>query len=842
MEKLSLNGTWEIMEAPLSAGPDEFETYLAKGKDLLGEVPGDVNDSLVKNGSLPEPLVGTNFEKFRWVQERSWWYRKRFAVPAAWEQAAAVELSMDGLDVHADIWLNGRYLGHQASAFYPFVQNVKDKLLPGQENVLLVRLTTGQEHFEKVRDFPLTKYVPTEAFRGYPERGEQERIILRKPAFVWGWDWAPQLATCGITGSVELRAMAKSEIRDVALTTTLSENEAVIKAVIELEHFTYFDSARATIAVSLTDEAGSRFSAEKEDLFVASGLNYYTLELTIPEPKLWWPNGSGSQHLYTVQVEAAVDGLEIKYPAFKYGVRTIQLDNQPGRFRFIVNGQPLFMKGGNWIPADSLYGRITEEKVTRLVQEAAAANFNCLRIWGGGRFELDAFYDACDELGILVWQDFMSACSPLPAHLEWFKREFQKEAEYQIRRLRSRTCLLLFCGNNEVADMSYDSKISTDPGWELYHRLLPRLVQNLASHIPYWPTSPYGGKGGIHDPDEGDDHHWIVMRPEPKFWSSPEYWDSPNLPLFNSEYGYGGPCCLESTKEYFGSDSPDLSSELGRQHTNTFYNIPRVAFSIKEHYCDPEDLSLEEYILFGGLCQGLNLGYSLESLRANQRCMGGLFWMYNDAWGENGWSIIDYYLRRKISFYNVKRCLAPQRLVLRRGGQAFGGREDEVVLIAINEGDKPILGTLQLGYLSYDGKEKAMRTVDFLVPARSCKLLATYPLPDKEQLEVGTVVAIPQGETLFEPVSFRHTQFRNTGIAEAEVRIEEKAVCGNDLKVTVCSQTFAHAVHFLVPGDYRLSDHYFDLLPGEKRTITIYGGAKLGPDLRARSVGCRGKG
>jgi beta-mannosidase len=308
------------------------------------------------------------------------------------------------------------------------------------------------------------------------------------------------------------------------------------------------------------------------------------------------------------------------------------------------------------------------------------------------------------------------------------------------------------------------------------------------------------------------------------------------MSLFNSEYGYGGPCCLESTKEYLGTDSPNLLDEVGRQHTNTFYDLQRVKFSIREHYREPDDLSLEDYILFGGLCQGLNLGYSLESLRANQKSMGGIFWMYNDAWGENGWSIIDYYLRRKISFYNVKRCLAPQRLVLRRGGQAFGGRENEVVLIALNEGAEPLTGALQLGYLSYDGKRKALRTIDFSIEGRSRQLLAAYPLPSEEQLKIGTVVAIPMAGTRFEPVSFRHARFRETGINAAQLTFEEIRALGKDLEVTVGSQTFAHAVHFVLQGDFVLSDHYFDLLPGEKRTVTIYGGAELASKLRVYSV------
>jgi beta-mannosidase len=509
----------------------------------------------------------------------------------------------------------------------------------------------------------------------------------------------------------------------------------------------------------------------------------------------------------------------------------VELDTSPGRFQFIINGQPLFMKGGNWIPCDSLYGRIAGEKVERLVEEAAQANFNCLRIWGGGRFEMDDFYDACDRLGILVWQDFMSACAPLPAHEDWFVDEFRREAEHQIRRLRSRACLLVWCGNNEVGGMygwfSDRFKGEIDPGWKLYHRLLPRLLDDLSPHVPYWPTSPYGGRESTDDPKVGDDHHWVVMRPEKEYWSDPFYWNSAEIPIFNSEYGYGGPCCIESTRQYLDTDEPNLFEETGRQHTNSFYDIPRVNWSIREHYRDPSDLSLEEYILLGGLCQGLNLGYSLESLRANQQTMGGVFWMYDDAWGENGWTIIDYYLRRKIAYYRVMRSLAPQRLVLRRGGQAFGGADDEVVLLVLNDSGRRLDGRAELGYMRYDGSAQSMKEIEFSVEPRSKALVGSAPVPDRGELEPGTIMAIPDGKELLEPVIWEHCRFRKLCLPEPDIRITQLRKSGEDLDLTLRCDVFAHAVHFSLGAEYGLSDHYFDLLPGVSKEVRISDGAAL---------------
>jgi len=265
---------------------------------------------------------------------------------------------------------------------------------------------------------------------------------------------------------------------------------------------------------------------------------------------------------------------------------------------------------------------------------------------------------------------------------------------------------------------------------------------------------------------------------------------------------------------------------VGREHTNTFYDIARVNFSIQEHYSDTENLSLDQYILFGGLCQGLNLGYSLESLRANDQTMGAIFWMYNDTWGENGWTIIDYYCRRKISFYGVRRALAARKLVLRRGGQAFGGSPDDVLLIALNDRPETCTDTVAFGYLSYDGSVRVLREIKICLPSRGKQVVATCPVPSAAELRGGTIVAIPQTADL-EPVSWRHCRYREANVPLAKVRMVEFGPLDGDMMVTVETDNFAHAVHLTVPGFCRVSDQYFDLLPGERRTITVYDGSDL---------------
>ncbi len=848
---IPLDGGWQLVEMPLDRGADgdSYAEAVAAAPVCAAHVPGDVNGDLFAAGLLPDPLVGLNSGLYAArVPQRSWWYRTTFATPETLPDGRTpppfAELRLEGLDVHADVWLNGAHLGHHASDFIPFAKDVTRVLRPhGEENLLVVRLTTGREVAEAHpdSDFPLFATVPTEAGRGYPLRGFPKRVFLRKPAYSWGWDWSPALPTCGITGPASLRFHETFEIDHVALCATLSEGSARVDARIELRsRLSVVKTAFGCIRLRLTEPGTGRvFETAADDVLVRGGMTDVRLSLDIPDPALWWPNGSGAQPLYTVEAWLDCDGRTAAIRPFQWGLRTIERECRPGVFRFKVNGVPIFVQGANWVPSDHLVGRTTPERLERLVEEAAFAHFNCLRVWGGGRYELDAFYDACDRRGILLWHDFMAACSPLPYDDPEFAGLCRDEARYQVRRLQRHPCMMQWCGNNEVGqafEWRPNDFRDGEPADAFYYDELPRIVMAEAPGTPYTPTSPYGGRDSVDDPRVGDSHHWIVMRPDSRFWSCPEYWDGRDIPLFNSEYGYGGPCSLASTREYLGTETPDLRSAEGREHTNTFYDIPRVDFSIAEHYGAKENRPLEEYILLGGLCQGLNLGYSLESLRANGHTWGGLFWMYDDSWGENGWTIIDHYLRRKISYYGVRRALAPRKLLLRRGGAAFGGTDGEILLLAINAGDSPLRCTVEAGYRRYDGMDAVgatapMRTIRIDVPPRTKgAVVATFPVPTAEELRSGTIMAAPVcgdgGADGLEGVSWRSGPHRSIEWPAAAPRVVRAETVGDDLVVTVETDAYAHAVHFLLGDDARPDDDYFDLLLGERRVVRIPGAAR----------------
>ncbi len=347
MKRLDLDGKWDVVERPLNDGVQCCAEVSRSEPSYSGPVPGDVSDWLVRAGQMPEPLVGLKFRDFQWVEERSWWFRRTLTVPMDWRSASRVELRLDGLDVHGDVWLNEHYLGHHISAFHPFIAEVRDWLKWGGENQLIVRLTCGLENVPKDADENLLAVVPTEAPRGYPDRIDPRRIYLRKPAYAWGWDWGPRLATCGITGHCELTALGENEITDVALNTTLDGTSANVTADIRIERATLLASAWATVQIELTDKDGKTCRASRENVFIPAGTSYHHLSVEIPDVRLWWPNGSGEQHLYRVNVTARVGNGEVACTTFRYGVRTVRLHNTPGSFCLMVNNTPLFAKGGN---------------------------------------------------------------------------------------------------------------------------------------------------------------------------------------------------------------------------------------------------------------------------------------------------------------------------------------------------------------------------------------------------------------------------------------------------------------------------------------------------------------
>lgn len=691
----------------------------------------------------------------------------------------------------------------------------------------MVRVTSGLEEVSKEDVAELDHAVCLESNNGGKYRGDARRSFVRRPQYTVGWDWGPKVITTGITGNVYLRGYRKIAVRDVHMTVQSIGRTAELKAEINVENLNFIGSKTCSLSVVLFKDGRKAAETRIEDQLLTSGYNYVQAQVSVENPELWWPNGYGEQPLYDVEIQAECEDVKETFPVFRYGIRTLKLDTgvlegENRKFQFVINGKPIYCKGGNWIPNDFIYARVPEEKYQVLIDEAVEANFNMLRVWGGGLYEREIFYNLCDEKGILVWHDFMFACSTYPDHHQWFRDEMRNEYDYQTKRLRNHCCMGLFCGTNEV---HWIFNSIDNPRWkiEFEHEhpyglwaanvLAKEVIHSNCPSIPYWNSSPYGGKLP-NDDTVGDVHRWHNAFMSLKLEERIEAKDYDTIESkFVSEYGFVGSCCLETTQKYMEKAPLDRNSEIWHMHCNVFER-GTVDEGIAKNYGEkPENLSMEDYILYGGMVHGLMYGYSLEAMRFKEKCYGGLFWMYNDAWGEVGWTIIDYYLKRKIPYYAVKRALAHQKFTMRVC-------DGKVVLQGINDTQETLKVKGRFGYVSFDGKTDETREVELIVPAGQRVYLLEEEMPERD-FAAGTMMLYLEDEKL-DNIWLRMDDNKFMNYTKAPLTVTEEDL-GEDKIVTVSAPGYVHGVY--AKGDYLCSDNYFDLLPGEEKKFAVRKGA-----------------
>lgn len=830
-QQIILNGTWDLRDEILGFPiQNAFRLINLHEGWIKTPVPGDIHQGLITAGRIQEPLVGLNSFDSQWTENRSWWFRKKFVINEESLSAEVIELEMNGLDANAEIFLNIHHPGSHRNAFRPFLCNIKPFLEAG-ENTLLVRLTTGVETVSEIdTDTPDGVRTNTEAQNGRPDRGDARRSFVRKPQYSFGWDWSPRIATTAIAGDVKIRFMNQACIRQIFIVPQKNDKKVTLNITIKIENFHYYKTLNGLVKFKLTDAAGKVFT-EQKNVLLKSGMNFIKIQLEINEPRLWWPNGLGEAHLYQVATELHLGENCYSYPTFNYGIRFIQLETG-NQFAFIINGHKIFCKGANWIPADTIYARVTDERYDKLVQAAKGANFNMLRIWGGGLYERDAFYNACDRHGMLIWHDFMFACAPYPDHLEWFRHEVELEAIFQAERLRNHPCIALWCGSNENnwAFKEWWHEKTKAGAW-IYNYLLPEIVEKYCPEIPYWNGSPYGGDSP-NSCEVGDRHHWwdCMMHPEMEKRITPEEYDKCNS-LFVSEYGYIGAPTKETILRYLNGAPFDENHPVWQHHTNAFEK-QTIRAGIQKHYVDPDSLSLDEYILYSGLCQGLMYSYAIESMRYRENCHGSLFWMFNDCWGEVGWTIVDYELRRKIAYYFVKRAYAPVRLILRKCTTGL-------CLVASNDTlDHPELN-IEYGYVSLNGTFKDLQYTRQTLSALSRTEIIRFDMKNYAPTE-GLWIARALNEPDIMPAIFHAVEYRHLKVNQPELTTNFKNISPVESTLIINSPVYVHAIQILGTEEVILSDNYFDLLPGEERRIQIKCSRQITPhELKITSLESR---
>ncbi|MCL6518112.1 hypothetical protein, partial [Alicyclobacillus sp.] len=664
------------------------------GEWLAADVPGDVHTTLIRHGLIEHPFFGDYDQRCRWLEERVWWYRTSFSFDEDLPPDARVELVFEGIDTFATVYLNGLEVAESANMFVPLEVDVTRELVR-EHNVLAVRID------------PVALRVAgkdTRFWSGY----SKERIWVRKAQMHWGWDWAPRLVTAGIWKPVRLERRRRAHVRSIMVRTlAVSEAKATLAIRVDLEPVALSGppgalcgapaaalgtpTALCGAPVAPSDPARLQVSIRMEDAGqqVASvrrpaGFGRNEVRIEVPRPKLWWTHDLGEPHLYTLAVEVFAGGERVASRRLQIGIRTLEVRTRDdaGRpaFTLVLNGVPVFAKGANWIPVDSFIAAAPDSRYLALLELVREAHMNMLRVWGGGVYEKDIFYETCNRLGILVWQDFMFACALYPDFNQTFLREVEREVRHVVACLQHHPCIALWCGNNENDWIWERGRVTGEIdtpfyGERIYHELIPAVVASLDPDRFYWPSSPYGGSDH-NAAEEGDRHNWQVWHGHvyPRRFGEPEWTNftpegisfrhyAEDEARFVSEFGIHAaanrhtlarwipPEALHWGSPALAYRNKDTHPEKGLWMMEAFTGLPRT---------------LDEYIAFSMLTQAEGLKFGVEHYRRRKfETSGALIWQLNDCWPGTSWSIIDYHLLPKAAYSYARRFFHPVLLCAR---------------------------------------------------------------------------------------------------------------------------------------------------------------------------------
>jgi beta-mannosidase len=808
---------------------------------LPAVVPGGVHESLLAAGRIGNPYQDRNENDVRWIEERDWWFRGSLAGPAGLAGDERARLVFHGLDTVADIWLNGRPLGHHENMFRPAVFDVTERLR--DRNDLLLRFSPPlhgltipasaaelrQRFAALFAEFITDDAAPAES-EGFMTETKALASLRRKAAFSWGWDFGPRVPSIGIWRPVELRVEKAAALTGHHLRTEAigPGGRATVGVLVEADQFAI--DARLTVRVELAAPSGRRVNV---DLPVSNGQAHGTL--TVPEAELWWTHDLGDPVLHDVTITLLAGETTLDRVTDRIGLRTIALDRDTDPegghvFRFILNGVPVFARGAAWLPADMLVGSVTADRVRALVGLARGAGMNMLRVWGGGIYEQDAFYRACDEQGVLVWQDFMFACIDYPQSDPALAAEVAREAEYQVKRLRNHPSLALWCGNNEVQlihGAAYQNYEPGDWGYDFFYRLLPAAVAELDGRTPYWPGSPWGedpheGWAAANGVLDGDRHAWEVWHgvsfgPDAPAFDNPgdarhyrRYADDKGK--FISEFGIHAAPELGTLRRCLPQDQLYVHSEAFDHHNkdnpkNKHDAVLAIVTGLPE--------TIRQYVDFTMISQAEGLKFGVEHYRRRApHCNGTLVWQFNDVWPGFSWSVVDHDLVPKAGYHYLSRAHAPLLASFRRDG-------DTLELWLSNSGRTEVTTTAAVTVAGFNGRGHLREDVTATVSPGESRAAWTG-----SGLELGRdrYAWVDSRDGAFPSNRLFFAEIKDIPFGEPKLDVTATKTGPGAASLTVTATGFAYFVHALTPSPAaRFDTNYLDLRDGQAATIEVTG-------------------
>ena len=672
VEKVTLDGTWKVKN-------------LERSIEIEAQVPGTVFEALIDNKSIEDPFYGENEHEMKWVYESNWLYQIEFDVKPEFLEHKNILLRFYGLDTIAEVNLNNEIIGFADNMFVKYDFEIKSKLKQ-TNNKLVVNFTSPtRKSREEIEKYKVKLNTGFAAIPGVP--------YLRKAQYSFGWDWGPKLPDIGIWKSVELIGYNDVKIESIFPYANLEYNNNPLR-VSKPEDFSIIEVNSAKLLIEIEFALGNeniseldyvikaQLKAPNDQVFIKEiplRKTKETLRFDIDNPILWWTHDLGNPNLYQVEI-TILKGEVIEKVTQQIGLREIQLIRNPDKwgetFYFLLNGVPLFAKGANWIPVDSFIPRGKKLGLYSMnLIYAKRANMNMIRVWGGGIYEDESFFNLCDELGLLVWQDFPFACALYPYNAD-FIESVEKEAIQNIKRLRRHTSLALWCGNNEIETLWRRMLISsgivkdntkrldyfTNFYLKIFEELLPNLIMKLDPTRPYWPSSPSSGfinkklaEGSSNNPNIGDSHYWAVWHGNMPF-SAYRKFNS----RFMSEFGYESFPSLKTIEKFCPIDQYDFNSPCMENHQKNFAGNQKIMDYMDKRFSIPQEF--EHQIILSQITQAEAIEYGVEYWRQNRseyHCMGSLYWQLNDCWPVASWSSLDYYGRWKALHYFAKRFFQP---------------------------------------------------------------------------------------------------------------------------------------------------------------------------------------
>lgn len=844
-EQLVIGKDWSFRLLP---GQAQAAAHPEAGSWRKASVPGTVHTDLFAHRLIPDPYVGAPEAGLQWIGLADWEYRTRFDAPRSAVDAARSELVFEGLDTFAEVWLNGEKLLDADNAFRTWRLPVQGKLrAKGNELRIVLRSPIAKL-------LPQVQAMPHKLAGNYPSPyGDEPRDAMtanfvRKPGYHYGWDWGPRYVTAGIWKPVVLQSWDAVRISDLQLRQhQVNEARADIAAVLSA------DAVRGgafELRLWQTSPDGKRTLAAQQRLALSAGSNRVEIPLHIEKPQRWFPNGYGTQPLYRFELEIGDGKTVLARSSARTGLRSIELRREPdskgSSFYFAVNGIPVFAKGANTIPFDMFQPRVSKAQLRRVLESARDANMNFLRSWGGGYYESEDFYDLADELGLLVWQDFMFGGGMQPAYDDAFRASVIAEARDNVRRLRNHPSLALWCGNNEEeiawkywgpgkalteADPAFARKV-----WDGYVQLfgtdLRKVVAEEGGGIAYWASSPSDDLAEVaNTPASGDMHYWEV-------WGNPAHPPSKYLeitPRFMSEYGLQAWPVQRTVDAFARRSEQGVATPVIEAHQKFMAGKgnERLMKYVDYEFGQPADFAGFVYLSQAAQAEGIALA-ALHHRASRPYTMGSLYWQLNDVWPGASWSSVDWFGRWKALQFHARRFYAPVAVAALRGAE--GGTS----VTLLNDRTQAVRAELRLRVMSLDGQVLREERKPVEIAALSAAKVAAYT--DAELLgtaDAASTVAVFDLQAEGEPASRGVVYFRAAKDMQwpgAGLRAELQRD-GKGYALQLHAERFARAVWIdFGDADAELSDNALTLLPGESVRLRVASKASLAALRKALQV------